>query len=83
MTGVQTCALPIWLCRAEGVCLNAEGNVLPLDQSVVALGELALQHTGILGADVVEGVLLRRDVDAFAELIETCLLIDEGELDED
>ena len=50
-------------------------DVLPLDQSVVALGELTLQHTGILGADVVEGVLLCRNVDTFAELIETCLLI--------
>ena len=35
-----------------------------------------------LGADVVEGVLLCRNVDALAELIEACLLIDEGELDE-
>ena len=76
-------AFELRLCRAEGVCLNAEGDVLLLDQSVVALGELALQHTGILGADVVEGVLLCRNVDALAELIEACLLIDEGELDED
>ena len=76
-------AFELRLCRAEGVCLNAEGDVLLLDQSVVSLGELALQHTGILGADVVEGVLLCRNVDALAELIETCLLIDEGELDED
>ena len=75
-------AFELRLCRAEGVRLNAEGDVLPLDQSVVALGELALQHTGILGADVVEGVLLCRNVDALAELIEACLLIDEGELDE-
>ena len=75
-------AFELRLCRAEGVCLNAEGDVLLLDQSVVALGELALQHTGILGADVVEGVLLCRNVDALAELIEACLLIDEGELDE-
>ena len=75
-------AFELRLCRAERVRLNAEGDVLPLDQSVVALGELALQHTGILGADVVEGVLLCRNVDALAELIETCLLIDEGELDE-
>ena len=75
-------AFELRLCRAEGVRLNAEGDVLPLDQSVVALGELALQHTGILGADVVEGVLLCRNVDALAELIEACLLIDEGELNE-
>ena len=76
-------AFELRLCRAEGVRLNAEGDVLLLDQSVVALGELTLQHTGILGADVVEGVLLCRNVDALAELIEACLLIDEGELDED
>ena len=76
-------AFELRLCRAEGVRLNAEGDVLLLDQPVVALGELALQHTGILGADVVEGVLLCRNADALAELIEACLLIDEGELDED
>ena len=57
-------------------------KVLLLDQSVVALGELTLQHSGILRADVVESVLLCRNVDALAELIEACLLIDEGELDE-
>ena len=70
-------AFELRLCRAEGVRLNAEGDVLFLDQSVVALGELALQHTGILGADVVEGVLLCRNVDALAELSEACLLSDE------
>ena len=75
-------AFELRLCRAEGVRLNAEGDVLLLNQPVIALGELALQHTGILGADVVEGVLLCRNVDALAELIEACLLIDEGELDE-
>jgi len=76
-------AFELRLCRAEGVRLNAEGDVLLLDQSVVALGELTLQHSGILRADVVESVLLCRNVDALAELIEACLLIDEGELDED
>ena len=75
-------AFELRLCRAEGVRLNAEGDVLLLDQSVVALGELTLQHSGILRADVVEIVLLCRNVDALAELIEACLLIDEGELDE-
>ena len=75
-------AFELRLCRAEGVRLNAEGDVLLLDQPVVALGELVLQHTGILGADVVEGVLLCRNVDALAKLIQACLLIDEGELDE-
>ena len=75
-------AFELRLCRAEGVRLNAEGDVLLLDQPVVALGELVLQHSGILGADVVEGVLLCRNVDALAELIEACLMIDEGELDE-
>ena len=36
-------AFELRLCRAEGVRLNAEGDVLLLDQSVVALGELTLQ----------------------------------------
>ena len=48
-------AFELRLCCAEGVRLNAEGDVLLLDQPVVALGELVLQHSGILGADVVEG----------------------------
>ena len=42
-----------------------------------------MQHTGIFGADVIEIVLLCRNVDALAKLIQACLLIDEGELDED
>ena len=58
--------------RQEGVRLNAEGDVLLLDQPVVALGELVLQHTGILRADVVEGVLLCRNVDALDALAWQC-----------
>ena len=76
-------AFELRLCGAEGVCLNAKSDVLLLDETVIALGELALQHSGILGADVVESVLLCRNVDALAELIQACLLIDERELDED
>ena len=75
-------AFELRLCRAERIRLNAEGDVLLLDETVIAFGELALQHSGILGADVVKIVLLCRNVDALAELIEACLLIDEGELDE-
>ena len=41
-------AFELRLCRAEGVRLNAEGDVLLLNQPVIAFGELALQHSGIL-----------------------------------
>ena len=30
-------AFELWLCRAEGVCLNAEGDVLPLTSPLLPL----------------------------------------------
>ena len=54
-----------------------------LEQAIVALGELFLQHTGIFGADVLELVILLRDIDLLLELMDIRSLIDEGELNED
>ena len=44
-------------------------------------GELVLQHLGILAADVVELVILLRDVDLLLELADARPLVDERELD--
>ena len=73
--------IQLGLRHAQGVGLNAEGNVLALDEAVVALRELVLQHLGILAADVVELVILLRDVDLLLELADARPLVDERELD--
>ena len=67
----------------QRVSLNTEGDVLALEQAVVALGELRLQHIRILSSDVVEVIILRRNVDLLLELIDAGSLVDEGELHED
>ena len=75
---------PVELCfgGTQRVSLNAEGNVLALDEAVVAFGELGLQHIRILGADVIEGIVLLGDADCLLELVDVHPLIDEGELNE-
>ena len=67
----------------QRVSLNAEGDVLALDEAVVAFGELGLQHIRILGADVIESIVLFGDADCLLELIDVHSLIDEGELNKD
>ena len=47
-------ALQTGLCSAEVVGLDAEREILGLNQAVVAAGKLILQHTGVLGADAVK-----------------------------
>ena len=67
----------------QRVSLNTEGDVLALEQAVVTFGELRLQHIRILSSDVVEVIILRRNVDLLLELIDAGSLVDEGELHED
>ena len=71
------------LCGPEILSLDAEGDVLALEQAVVALQELVLEHIGILLADVIELVILFRNVDRLLELADARSLVDEGELNED
>ena len=66
----------------QRVSLNAEGDVLALDEAVIAFCELGLQHIRILGADVIESIVLFGDADRLLELIDVHPLIDEGELHE-
>ena len=71
---------PVELCfgGTQRVSLNAEGNVLALDEAVAALGELGLQHIRILGADVIESIVLCGNADCIIELVDVHPLIDEG-----
>ena len=48
----------------HGRRLDAEGQVFRFCQAVVSLGQLGFQHLAVLGPDVIEAVLLRRDADA-------------------
>ena len=49
---------------AEVVGLNAEREILGLNEAVVAAGKLILQHTGVLGADAVKLVPAGRNGNA-------------------
>ena len=71
------------LCSANRVSLNAKGNVFVLEKTVVAFGELILQHLGILAADVIESVILLRDTDGLLELVDIRPLVDERKLHKD
>ena len=57
-------ALQTGLCGAEVVGLNAEREILGLNEAVVAAGKLILQHTGVLGADAVKLVPAGRNGNA-------------------
>ena len=45
----------------DAVCVDAKGKILGLDKTVVALSKLVLEHICILGAKIVESVILRRN----------------------
>lgn len=65
------------------LCIDAEGNVLGLGQTIVALGKLILQHLRILPADAVEAIRLLGNADAFLKGIFTSDHVVEGELEAD
>ncbi|CCL71562.1 hypothetical protein BN185_1040027 [Clostridioides difficile E28] len=50
-------------CRRRIVRFNGKRDVLVLYKPVVPFGKLHFQHIGILGADRVKIVILRRDMD--------------------
>src|SRR5699024_2472125 len=50
-------------------------------QAVVALGQLGLQHLAVLGPDVIEAVLLRRDADAALKALGVGGHVDKGKLE--
>ena len=49
------------LCLFHRLCLNAEGQVLCLSETIVSLRELPAQHGTVLRSDSIEMILLIRD----------------------
>ena len=48
--------------------LHTKGDEFGLGQTIIALGKLLAQHLGILGANIIETVLLERNADALFKL---------------
>ena len=59
--------------------VDAEGDVLGTNNAVVALGDLAFQHPGVLVPDAVVLVVLGRDIDAVPAL-RAGTVVDKGKL---
>ena len=57
-------ALQPRLCRSQGRGLNAEGQILGLNQTVVALGKLAAEERLVFFRDAVERISAKRDGNA-------------------
>ena len=73
-------ALQSGLGRLEVFRLDAVGDELGLGQTVVALGQLVLEHFGIFMPHIVEPVILIRDDDALLEGFRTGGQVEEGKL---
>ena len=67
----------------DGIGFDPEGQVLGLGQAVVSLGQLGAQHLGVLGADGIVAVVLRRDPDALLKALRVCRQVDEGQFEMD
>ena len=65
-------ALQAWLCRFHSVRVNAERQILCLDKSVVAFGELVTEHLRVLGSDGIILVAAQRNGDLRAVGILVC-----------
>ena len=73
-------ALQPWLGRLEVFRLDAVGNELGLGQTVVALGQLVLEHFGVFMPHIVEAIILIRDDNALLEGLRTGGQVEEGQL---
>ena len=70
-------ALQAWLCRFHSVRVNAERQILCLDKSVVALGELVTEHLRVLGSDGIILVAAQRNGDLRAVGVLVCRHVEE------
>ena len=70
-----------WLGLFDGISFDPKGQVLGLGQAVVALGQLGAQHLGVLGADGIVAIVLRRDPDALFKTLLIRCHVDEGHLE--
>ena len=51
-------------CRRQAVRFNGKGDVFVLHKPVIPFGKLVFEHIRILGANGIESVVLRRNVDS-------------------
>ncbi len=73
-------ALQPGLCRPDVVGVNAEGQILGLDKTVVSFRQLVLQHLRVLSPDAVKIVLLRWNRNGAGKGLFGCRQIEEGQL---
>ena len=71
------------LCLLHGICVDAEGQVLGLGQTVVTLCQLFLEHLTVLGTDGVEVILPEGDADTLFEALRIGTHIHKGQLEVD
>ena len=67
-------------CRRQAVRFNGKGDVFVLHKPVIPFGKLVFEHIRILGANGIESVVLRRNVDSLFRFAALRPLIDEREL---
>ena len=70
-------------CRLDILCLDGKGEILCFDKAVVAVFKLTSEHLRIALADMVEVVILRRDLDTLHEILPVHAVTHKGELHTD
>ena len=76
-------ALQLRPCHCQIVSLNGKGNVLGLEKPIVPLRQLVVQHLRVFHANIIEGVVLRFDLDDLLILPHAAFLVDKGQLEMD
>ena len=67
----------------DTVSVNAKGQVFGLDQTVVASGQLILQHRGVFLTDTVKSVPLGRDGNGIGKSLLRCRKVQKRQLEVD
>ena len=70
-------------CRFNFLCLDGENKIFCFDTAVVAVFKLTSEHLGIALADMVEVIILRRDLDTLYEILTVHAVAYKGELQTD
>ena len=65
----------------DAVSVDTKGQVFGLDETVVASGQLILQHCGVFFADTVKGVPLGRDENGVSKGLLRCRKIQKRQLE--
>ena len=64
----------------HGISFDTEGEIFGLSQTVITLGQLALQHGAELNTDVIEHILFEGNADHFLKIRSVRCHIHEGQL---